>query len=419
MIGRYSTAIRSASTRGFATAVGKIAGPNAIGAIIGFLSTPLLVAWFPPSEFGELGYALAVASILSSIVSLRLEVVIYRVPPAERRSVAWQGTIVTIATATILLCAAGVALAVLPHPRNAARLLAILYLMTIAICIGNIGTAYAIAEGHYLRSGIPKVIIPVVTLLIAAMCHYSRTAVTGAFVLANLASLVLAALLYLRTYAGPIDTALLRATGSLIRRNIRYILFAAPQNSVAIAAFLNSAILLIGWYHGAAAAGLVFLAFRIVGFPSTVLGVAAANLLSSEAHAASARWLQQRFLIMVLAGIAIYGPILLAGLLIPPNILPAEWRSAAAMLAPVTVLCGAQFCIGSFAQLLLIWSRMRALLLWDLARLMVTSLVIVAAADQFTPVATVWLFVMGQMPFYLILAIIVYRCVPTVSAAVD
>jgi O-antigen/teichoic acid export membrane protein len=404
--------------RRLAHAVGAMSGASVLGAAIAFLSTPLLVHWFPPAQFGEVAYALAAASILSSLVSLRLELVIYKVPAADRRETAWLATLVTIAIATLLLVAALPFASLLGGAAHSGTSnLLVIYAMLVSICIANIGVAFLTAEGRYVAAGIPKVISPLVLLAAAAVIHLAPDTGGLQLVIANVLGLIAAAGLYLGCFAGRFDAVALRGARALVRRNKRYIMFAAPQNSVAIAGFLNLGMIIIGTCYGKHAAGEVFMAFRLVGFPSTVLGVAASNFIAAESGGRAIEKLSSYALAMAGAGVAIYLPLLLAGLALPAEWLPVEWRGAVDMLPPMTLLCFAHFVIGSFGQILLVRDRAGQMLAWDSARLLVTCSVVLACwllGGGY--ILAMWLFVCAQLPLYLVLALLVRRAAAAPSA---
>lgn len=386
----------------FIKAIGVTSGPSIVAAAISFLSTPFFVIWFAPDDFGFLGSGLAIASILSSIVSLRFEIFLFQ-SVHDSSETAWLGAVVTVLLASVVALLAAPFLRLL-GPGYGVSSLIMTYLLTLAICIGNMGTAQAIVEGRLLASGLPKVWAAAVTTLLAAGIHFSGAAVPRPLVIATLAGMLVSALVYAFDFSFMSLRRSIVAAWAIVRSNRRQVLFAAPQNSVAIAAFLNSAILIMGYFYGAATAGLVFLVFRLVGFPSTILSTAASNLLAADSGRGDDSSLRQRVVVMLVAGAAIYGPLMILGSWIPRSILPGEWAAALDFLLPIATLCFLQFSLGAFAQLLLVWDRAHLLLGWDVCRLIVTSLVVIAAASAgWSAQDAIWAFVAGQTPFYLVL----------------
>ena len=396
--------------RRFAVAIGALTGPNVIGAALSLASTPILVTWFSPAQFGTTASALAQASIISGLVTLKLETVLYRPELAAwRLAIARLGLLVTVVVASLLFFPLLPLDGLLRHSFGAATLVhaLLVYALTAAICVANIGTAFLISEQRYLRSGIPKIVTPAVMLIVAAAAHFGHLAGEVAFLAANVAGLAVAALMYARALLRGPARPLEGGARTFLRSQKTYFAAAVPQSIVGQASFLNLFIMIVASCYGAASAGQLFLAYRIVGFPSTVLGVAASNLIAADVDQVRGRGMRVYMARMAVFGLLIYLPLLVASFMVPSGLIPPRWRSSLAVTAPVILLCFAQFAIGSFGQLLLVWNRAGVYLVWDTVRLIATSGVgLLCWVLGGSAVLAAWLFVGVHLVAYGVLAAI-------------
>ena len=389
--GRLKTTMRQ-----FVVAIGLLTGPSVIGAGLSFLSTPLLVSWFSPRDFGETASALAVASILAGVVTLRLDILIYRpVNSGIRTDITRLAFGVTLAiSALLLLVLAPIYLTVTGWNVAGLSRAGLTFMMTVSLGIAAVGTAYQVSRGNYLWSSVPKVVTPIAVLAVAGCATLLHARGVDTLLIANVIGLIAAALLFL---PGPLRAARTAGVGTatgLLDRERRYMMFAVPQSAVSSASFLNLFMLITSSCYGPAIAGQQFLAFRLVGFPSTILGAAAGNLLSAKAIEIREHGLWPYLLGMAGVGLLIYGPLLALLPLLPLHLVPTRWRGAVAVLPPMIVLCFVQFVFGSFGQLMLVWNRAGQFLAWDIARLVLTCVagIIVWRAGGSYVLAT-WVFV--------------------------
>jgi len=363
------------SLRRLATAIGLMTGPSVVGAALSFLTTPLLIHWFTPAQFGDTANALAIASVLSGIATLRLEVLIYRPGYTEFRAEITRAAFgITVAVASVLLLVL-LPIDLLVEHRSAWEGIVdmlLVWLMTIALGITNLGTAYQVSRGGFLRSGLPKMATPVLVLIVAGGASMLGMRTSAALLVANVFGLVGAALLYCREPLRDAKRTLPGGMRGLLTAERSYIAVAVPQSAVYAASFLNLFMVIATRCYGAAVAGQLFLAFRLVGFPSTILGVATGNMLSSKADEIRTHGFRRYLIGMCGAGVLVYLPLGLALSLIPVHLVPTQWRGALLVLSPIIVLCFAQFVFGSFGQLMLIWNRAGRYLAWDAARLVLT-----------------------------------------------
>lgn len=399
----------SGRRRSFATALGFLTGPALIGAALSFLATPLLVLWFPPAQFGEVGTALAQASILAGLATLRIDMILYRPErAAERKALARRGVWLTLGISTLLL----VLLYPLSMPLGMGSdpMMALsVYALTVALGIANVGTAYLVGQAHYLGSALPRIVTPLVMLGVAALLHFGGWGGGHALLFANVAGAVASALLYVASLAGT-PTPMVQGVGDFLRQERRYMASAVPQSVVGAASFLNLFLMMVAAGYGVAAAGQLFLAYRIVGFPSTVLGMSAGHLIAAHERDLRQRGMGRAMLAMTGYALAIYLPLGAVAWYFPREWIPAQWTDSLAVAMPVILLCAAQFAIGSFGQLLLVWNRARAFLIWDLVRLAVTCGAALACwAQGLDYLAATWAFVIAHFAGYAVLAAMVLR----------
>ncbi|MDX7568871.1 hypothetical protein SJ550_25715, partial [Serratia marcescens] len=75
----------------------------------------------------------------------------------------------------------------------------------------------------------------------------------------------------------------------------------------------------------------------------------------------------RKFLLgMMVLGIVVYMPLLLVAIVIPSQWIPMQWRESLDVAVPVIILCFAQFAVGSFGHLLLVWDKAHKFFIWDL-----------------------------------------------------
>lgn len=396
----------------FGKAISLLAGPSAIGAAVNFLSTPLLVTWFSPDAFGVTANALAVSSILAPIVTLRLDIVLYRKEYVERRKeVAASALLATFSITTGIFLAFEVLtlLNLLTFLEVSSTFIIVVYFMTLSLGLSSIGSAYQVARGRYLRSSLPRSLASVITVVLIAFSKYLSIISDATMLYATAMGLVLAAVLQL---CGPFfgdGMAVFRNAANLVKTERSYVGFSAIQSGVSAASFLNLFMLISNWAYGPGVAGQQFLAFRLVGFPSTIIGAATSNLLASKATEIRGHGLRPYMAGMALVGLFIYGTLCAAVVLVPREMVPARWVGALDMMLPMLVLCFAQFVFGSFAQLMLAWNRASALLTWDALRLLFTCGVGVALwAMGGSSLMATWGFILAHLLTYVILGRLVH-----------
>jgi O-antigen/teichoic acid export membrane protein len=394
--------------RRLARGLGTMSLANAGGALIAFASTPLLALWFSPAAFGRLGVVLAISGLVATVATLKLEVLIYPAAPAVRRD-----------TAAIILATGVVVTSLLALPfliwaafgEGRCVPIAIGYILTLALIAANVGSALLIAERRYGSAAVPRLAAPILFLALAAIAHRWFDADGDALIAANALASAVASVAYVAAIRPVTLGGLATRARAFVHERRRFVRFAAPQALIAYAAFLNAALLLVSWLYGPAAAGTLFMAFRIVGFPATIMGVAAANLISAEVSRESDTALM-RPLAVAMTGLGglVYGSILTAALSVPPYWLPEQWQAMVSIVVPMAMLCFVQLVVGSFAQLLMIWGEEGRMFAWDASRFVLTCSALViswkcgGSAEQ-----AFWAFALAQIPCYATLVWMICR----------
>lgn len=404
---------KQSQLRKFAIAIGTLTGPSVMGAALSFLSTPLLVGWFTPAQFGEAANALAAASILSGLVTLRIDMILYQPENAgQRPEVAKMGLVVSaflsLALTVLFFPAAGLM-------RGAWNLASLLYsvqvcVLTLTLAASNIGTAYLVGESLYLLSGIPKIVTPLTIVGVSAIARWTGSIDNQTFLLANVAGSSAAAILYsvvpIRRSSGKVSGGVL----PFLTNKKRYIFFAVAQSVVGTASLLNMFIMIVARCYGIAASGQIFMAYRIVAFPSAILGMAAGHLLASNIKHLRGLGMRKYLLGMAVLGIIVYLPLMLLAIMMPAQWIPMEWRESLDVAIPVIILCCAQFAIGSFGHLLLVWNKAHKFFIWDFARLVLTSAVaLLCWRWGGSYMLATWYFVVSHLIMYGVLTIVLLR----------
>lgn len=398
--------------RRFLLAISALTGPGAIGAILSLITTPFLVIWFSPSQFGEVAFTLAIASILAGLVTLRLEVLLYRNEIQISRIEFSQHIMVLVIIISTILAVPFFGFFLIKKSIFGLDIFNVLMIWTatVALSFCNIGAAYQVSQRSYIKSGLPKIISPIIVLFSAMVSVWIGYRSVHVLALSNLFGLIASAILFCWDPIKRFQVFNVKKSISIARKEIGYSIFAVPQAILSAASFLNLYLMISAQLFGHSFAGQLFLAFRMVGFPSTVIGVAASNLLASYADEIRQNGLRQYWLGMAAIGTVIYFPILTAIPLIPLEIIPTEWRSSLSVLLPITVLCFAQFLFGSFAQLLLVWGDSAKLLIWDCSRLILTcGIALLSYFLDGSAQITTWIFVSIHIASYAALGILVWR----------
>lgn len=399
--------------RQFAIAIGTLTGPSVVGAALSFISTPLLVGWFTPAQFGEAANALAAASILSGLVTLRIDMILYQPEnEGQRPEVARMGLAISALLSFLLTVPFFSAVGLMRGAWDTTTLFytAQVCVLTLTLAASNIGTAYLVAERLYLRSGIPKIVTPLTIVAVSAIARWTGSIGDETFLLANVAGSAAAAVLYgfspVRRARGSVAGGIL----PLLRRRQRYIGFAVAQSVVGTASLLNMFIMIVAKCYGIATSGQLFLAYRIFAFPSAILGMAAGHLLAANVKYLRGHGMRKFLLGMMVLGIVVYMPLLLVAIVIPSQWIPMQWRESLDVAVPVIILCFAQFAVGSFGHLLLVWDKAHKFFIWDLARLVLTSAIaLLCWWGGGNYMFATWGFVMTHLIMYGLLTIILLR----------
>jgi O-antigen/teichoic acid export membrane protein len=385
--------------------------PTMAGQAISFLSMPLFASRYGPAEFGHAATCLSLGTIFAGAVTLRLDAQLFLSKSADDAAVkAYQ-----IAIYSTVLCLVGVVgLFLYEHliglNPTYYRIGLIAAVSTWAMALNNVGTALLAYRRAFAMVGAMRFLQSTSVVVILAACMLLDVSFPYIVATASALGLMASSGLVFSALRGVHPAAVGRDFFGLIRTNRKYMLTAVPFSVVNASGFLNLFIILVGWLYGPEASGILFLGYRLGGFPTSLLSTSLGNLFSAEL-AAKPRFNPYLVLGGLLAlSLAIYVPIMIAFPWAVAKVANAEWLPVSEIIRPILLLCIAQLSVGPLGPLFLIRGGSGFLLAWELARNPVSALLTLLAFHAgLSFVEATWIYSSGQFLFYLVLAVAIAR----------
>jgi lipopolysaccharide exporter len=326
-----------------------VAGTASIGQGLALLATPLLTRIYEPTAFGVLAIFLAISFIAVSVASVRFE---YAIPIAPNEETA--NTLLVLA---LLICvpvaflAAGVwSLAGgLLEPAVGRSLSSFTWIVAISVLVGGAFqalTMWSIRRRQYRRVAAAR-LTQAVGISAAQLGLGIAGAGTAGLVIGDALGRSLGTVPLLGSAADVLRSGHTLADLREVARS--YASFAAFLAAAALlnTAAFNAPFLLLPAGFGASAAGLYFLAYRVLILPASLVGSAVGQVLLGEA--AARRRNQQELqslavpvaLALFAAGLPVYTAVAIAGPDLFAAIFGETWREAgqlARLLAPAILV---------------------------------------------------------------------------------
>jgi len=341
-----------------------------LGLGISTLLTPLITRIFDPAVYGTFALISSVTAVFVGISTFRLEVQAQKVADdAEASALIRLGFVASCAWGATLTAAAVIAVA-LWHVNAYWQSMGVL--VTLA-SLQLLGTAVLTRERRYRCLSIANFIqgasLGIVQVLLGLV---------SAGVGSLLAGFGAARLCWIPSLRQPGNKR--PKLAAVLRENRR---FAATAGS---SAFINSLttvlpVLLITFFYGAAAAGELAIAVRILVVPLGVIGSAAGSAAVGEVgyllrsgDRTAARVVRSGMRDLLAFGLIPCGLAAALSVWAIPFILGTAWRGAGQMLALLSAGALAQFVVAPYSLLLSMTGRNRSLLMWDTGRFCATVL---------------------------------------------
>lgn len=339
---------------------------NAAGAAVALMLTPVIAKLYQPDVFGTFATVTAVASIFVGVSTFRLEVLAQRVrddgeAAAALRfgfisAVAWGAVLTILGIAAVLWWGA------------AAWWLAVGGLVTIC-SMQLLGTAVLLRSSRYRALALHNFVQGAGAVAAQASIGWFST---------NSWSLLTGFALARLSWVGTLTCR--RPHGKPSQRTtwLEGARFGVVAGSSAAINSLAGQLPVIAstWLFGAAQAGFLAMAFRILIGPLSLAGQAAAAATLGEIgrslreqSTAVPQILRKAMRDLLLIGLIPCVLVALFGMTVVPVLLGEQWRESGLLVTLMSVGALAQFVVAPFSQLLNLTGHSRVLLVWDLARL--------------------------------------------------
>ena len=269
--------------------VGAVLSGTAIAQLIPIMSSLVLARLFVPAAYGGYAVWLGIVLVVAVMVTLRLEVSLAVVKDGEERDQAFALVLVTILLMGIIAtCIIALLwwLAVLPAQISSPFLLFSALATALLVAAGDTWQSLAAADGNY-RALVALRIAQAILIAGGQFAAAAWSRDVEALVIGHLAGVLLSI-----AVAGRLLPVGLRISGGLVpkvrrfwRSYSRFPLFALPADAIsALSAQLP--LLLVASRFGSDKAGILALAFRVLGAPISLLGRAVLDVF--RRHAAEA-----------------------------------------------------------------------------------------------------------------------------------
>jgi O-antigen/teichoic acid export membrane protein len=384
--------------------------PTIVGQAIAFVSLPLFTRWYSAHEFGYAATCLAIGTILGGIFTLRLEGQLFLSPDEEAcayRSctIAWYATMMAV---VLSIAVTVVFFLVLRNDLYGLLLLCIVSAWSIALT--NIASAKYSYQKRYTLTGLLRLLQSLVTTALLTGGLFLHSSIRYYVAFSMIAGLVASALVLLIDIRKRLFVVQRGRAAEYLVQNRHYVLIALPQGLANSAGFFNLFLLIVGFFYGPYASGIVFLGYRIAGFPANLLSNALSNYVSSEFARQKSFHLFRIVAALASLSVAIYLPFALVVPIAALLVAKGAVASLSGTLYPILILCAAQIAIGPLLQTYLIRGGALNLLVWELTRILFSSSVTaISYYFKMSFVSATWMYATSQVVFYVVLAGMIIR----------
>lgn len=409
----------------FSRDVASLAGGNLIAQIVTLAAAPIITRLYGPEEFGTLGVFLAITGTLTAVAALAYSHAIV-LPREDKESVALVKLAIGASLVFAVIVAGGIALWQEPLLRlfGAKEIQKYLLLIPVFIVITTwyqVSTQWLIRKKEFFVQGKIAVI--------------NAVALNGAKIGFGIVSSTALALIILATAGNFLHGALLTIEAkkrgflasqsgadpgvkvlTVAREYSDFPVYRAPQ--LLLNEFSrNLPVIVIAFMFSPAVAGFYALSHRMLILPSDIIGKAVASVFFSRfAEAIHEReqiitMLTKTTLILAAIGALPFGLVIALGPDLFSFAFGSQWDPAGEYARWMTVFLFASFVARPSSQSLLVQRRQRYLLLWNIAFVVTTLIVLALGSYTFgNALATVAAYSVTTAFFYVLLIIEGFRC---------
>lgn len=374
------------------------------GNLLTLALAPIITRLFDPASFGSFTLLLSVALVLTSVMSLRLELAV----PLARDDVTSYAVVQAGLACALILSAMGSPLLYVVGPeigavlgyRAAGRWLWVTPLMASAMSVYLLLNALAIRQGRYRTMAMRNVIMVGAGLglqILAGLLGYGVGGLVVGYACGQMlgaAALLVGSGMSSGTAKSGRSTTALREAMSRYRR---VPLLLAPAG-VVNALGLQVPVVLLAFYYTSDVVGWFGLTQRVLAAPVTLIGLSVAQVYLGEAararreevgHPSAYFWKVSRVL-------ALLGAVAAVALLVggPPAfelLFGSQWRTSGDFARALAIALAAQLIASPLSQTLIIFERSGLQLAWDTLRVLcVTGSLMTAGMLKLPAEAAVW-----------------------------
>lgn len=374
------------------------------GNLLALALSPIITRLFDPGSFGAFTLLLAIAMVLTSLMSLRLELAV-PLPADDSTSYAivHAGVAASVGLAAVLtplLYFGGPAIGEALTVTSVGTWLWVVPLLAMAMSTFSLFNALAIRQGRYRSMAIRNVVMVSASLGLQILAGLLGYGVGGLVVGYACGQLLGAATLLVGS--GLTSTAAkagrnLDTIGAALSRYRHVSLLLAPAG-VINSLGLQIPVVLLAYYYTSDVVGWYGLTQRTLAAPVTLIGLSVAQVYLSEAARARREqtgdprayfWKASRALAAV--GLAVALALVLLGPPVFALVFGEDWRVSGQFAQAMAIALAAQLVASPLSQTLIIFERNLLQLGWDVFRVAcVTGSLIIAGRLGLDPIAAVW-----------------------------
>ncbi|MER8825469.1 lipopolysaccharide biosynthesis protein [Mesorhizobium sp. M0938] len=393
-----------------ASPIGKIlraAGGVSAMAIAGQLTLvaaiPVLARLYSPADFGVFTIYLSIVNILGAVAALRFEASLYGVKDNARAYVTVKLILLAVVVTSVVAFAAGQLLSSMV-PARVSHLVWLVPLGMAGAGLVEAVNCWSLRAGLLRDFALGRLILPATMALLQltfGLAHFQGESMVHAHILSQF---IFIGILGYRILSWEDIRGIVRARWrtvfAIARREYKFPLFDIPS-ALASFAIINLPAILVGSLFGAAFAGYLGVAARLITGPVTLIATPLSNVFVAEANKKSSRGHligTARGLLILAAGLTAL-PILALGLAAPYIVVPLlgePWVPAAEIMTALAFMGAAQALSTPLQDVPALLRRQEVRLLVDTARTaLVFGPLLFGAAAGWAPLTVIYLMAAG------------------------
>ncbi|MER8732567.1 lipopolysaccharide biosynthesis protein [Mesorhizobium sp. M1227] len=384
-------------------AAGGVSAMAIAGQLTLVAAIPVLARLYSPADFGIFTIYLSIVNILGAIAALRFEASLYGVKDNARAYVTVKLILLAVSVTSVLAFAAGLLWASIA-PARVGHLAWLVPLGMAGAGLVEAMNCWSLRAGLLRDFALGRLILPATMALlqlIFGLAHFGGESMVHAHILSQFIFIGLlgSRILSWKDLHG-VARAPWRTVFAVARREYKFPLFDIPS-ALASFAIINLPAILVGSLFGAAFAGYLGVAARLVTAPVTLIATPLSNVFVSEANKNSDR----RHLLGTARGLLMLSacltalPILALGLAAPYIVVPLlgpPWVPAADIMTALAFMGAAQALATPLQDVPALLRRQELRLLVDSARTALVFGPLLAGAEAgWEPLKVIYLMAAG------------------------